>query len=235
MRSTKHTSWMGNPRKQANAPQAQVRDRWESHWREVGETDPRDASWLSPWARELGAVGGWILDLGCGAGIETRALTELGASVIALDYTRSALARVCTRAPDARSLVADLARGIPLRGQSVYAVVATLSLHYFDEVTTDLIITDIARCLVRGGLLIARVNSTRDVHYGAASEVELEPHLYQVGGHPKRFYDRDDILRFFGKRMRLESIEESPVGITPEKYTWLISARRAEADHVGMR
>lgn len=203
-----------------------VRERWDAHWARGGE-DGRDASWLRPWMQSLADAPGPALEIGCGAGMDAQALAERGIDLIALDYSRAALERVARRAPQARVVLGDVRQGLPLSDASLGAVVASLSLHYFDAVTTDAVVAELARCLRPGGLLLVRVNSTRDVHYGAEGNPQLEPGLHEVRGRPKRFFARADVQRFFGQPpFTLEHLEEVSIGIVPEKHAWLVAARR---------
>jgi len=225
-----------------------VRERWEAHWRGTersrdpsgprassgpAASDPpargtssRDPGWLDRWITRIATPDGVVVDVGCGRGIDTELLTSCCARVVALDYTRAALSCARDRAPRAVLMRADLRDGLPLAESSLHAVVASLSLHYFDRQTTRMISAEIARCLRPGGVLLARVNSTRDLHYGASGHPELEPHYYRVSGRPKRFFDRSDVMQLFGSELEIESLEEARVGTIPEKHTWLFCARR---------
>ncbi|WP_207671241.1 hypothetical protein [Paenibacillus cymbidii] len=71
------------------------------------------------------------------------------------------------------------------------------SLHYFHWDVTVSIVSEIARVVGTRGLLLARLNSTRDIHYGAGQGSELEPHYYKQDGRRKRFFDRADVERLF--------------------------------------
>ena len=69
--------------------------------------------------------------------------------------------------------------------------------------------------------------------YGATGHPEIEPHLYQVGGRLKRFFDPTDVQRFFGRWLALEHVEEVRIGLEPEKFAWLVVGRRAPAGAQG--
>ena len=61
-------------------------------------------------------------------------------------------------------------------------------------------VQQIRRCLRPGGLLLCRVNSTRDVHHGAAGLEEIEPHYFRIAARyadAKRFFDAADLDRLF--------------------------------------
>jgi SAM-dependent methyltransferase len=98
---------------------------------------------------------------------------------------------------DARVL--DISQPLPWRGNSFDVVIADLSLHYFDEATTDAIAAEISRVLAPEGVFLARVNSIDDTAHGAGQDEEIEPGFYRHRGHYKRFFDEGAIRRFFGK------------------------------------
>lgn len=76
-------------------------------------------------------------------------------------------------------------------------ILASLVLHYFTWATTEELVQRLFRGLRRGGVLLVRVNSTEDHHYGASGHPEIEANYYLVDGEPKRFFARDDMLRLF--------------------------------------
>lgn len=58
---------------------------------------------------------------------------------------------------------------------------------------------EIKRILCPNGILIARVNTTEDKEFGAGEGVELEPNFYKNldRGIDKRFFTKDDVVKFF--------------------------------------
>ena len=71
------------------------------------------------------------------------------------------------------------------------------------------------------GILIFRVNSVRDVNHGAGEGIEIEPHLYETeDGRFKRFFDADDIRRFFSDWEELYLHEETMGRYELEKVLW---------------
>ena len=47
------------------------------------------------------------------------------------------------------------------------------------------------------GYLIARVNSIYDINHGAGQGEMLEKNYYFVNGYNRRFFDDEDIMKFF--------------------------------------
>lgn len=80
-------------------------------------------------------------------------------------------------------------------------VLAGLSLHYFNWETTIAIVRKIRRILGRGGILLARLNSTHDFHHGAAQGAMLERNYFKVprthGSQLKRFFTESDCRSLF--------------------------------------
>jgi SAM-dependent methyltransferase len=159
------------------------------------DTDP----WLERWAAILETSRqGKILELGCGGGRDSRYLTGFGLDVIACDYSREALEICRLTAPRTERRRIDISEPLPFPDEAFPVVLAGLCLHYFSWTRTMAIMAEIRRCLKPGGFMLMRVNSTADVHHGAAGHPEVEPGLYNVDGELKRFFDRKAVERLVG-------------------------------------
>ena len=98
-------------------------------------------------------------------------------------------------------------------------VIADLSLHYFKKRKTIEIIKEIKRVLKADGYLIGRVNSIKDINYGANTGEEVEKHYYLTKDGYKRFFDEEDI-RYFFKDFNIKCCsEESMFRYAAEKRT----------------
>jgi len=102
--------------------------------------------------------------------------------VVAIDSSRAALAEARRSLPSATFIESDLREPLPIDPSDVGAIVASLSLHYFDWKTTREVVGRLRACLVPERPLICRVNSKRDVHCGAAGHPPIEPGFFRVGG-----------------------------------------------------
>jgi SAM-dependent methyltransferase len=170
-------------------------DQWLERWRSILDT-----------ARE-----GNVLELGCGSGRDSRYLSGLGLSLIAGDYSKPAL-EVCRRhAPFADQRLIDIREPLPFEDNLFPVIVASLCLHFFPWTETIAIMNEIRRCLKAGGFLLARLNSTADMHHGAVGHQEVEPGLYRVDGKLKRFFDREAVERLAGKEWKIHCLEEATV------------------------
>lgn len=139
-----------------------------------------------------------VLELGCGTGRLAEYLTSHGHVLTCVDVAPAAIRRLTERFEPYEAQVLDISRPLPWRSDAFDVVVADLSLHYFDEATTNATILEIRRVLVAGGVLLARVNSVDDTAHGAGQGEEIEPGFYRDRGHYKRFFDEQAIVRFFG-------------------------------------
>ena len=86
-------------------------------------------------------------------------------------------------------------------------VVASLCLHYFGWEDTVAIVQRVREVLRPGGLLLCRLNSTEDHHFGASGHPEIEPHFYRVDGEPKRFFDEAAVKSLFAGGWLCQSLE----------------------------
>jgi SAM-dependent methyltransferase len=105
-----------------------------------------------------------ILDIGCGDGRDAAYFTSLGHHVTAIDFSEEAIARVRARTTSIDARVMET-QSINFPDVSFDAIYAHLSLHYFDDTTTNIIIKNIRRMLKPGGFFFVRCKSTKDPGY----------------------------------------------------------------------
>jgi SAM-dependent methyltransferase len=158
--------------------------------------DPWLQRWL-PLSCERAAGSTPIFELGCGYGDDTLILTDAGFAVIALDRSPSNIEVAKTKAPAAEFLTQDMRAAFPARLSELGVVVASLSLHYFSWPETCALVERIGRCLRLGGVLLCRLNSTNDHHWGASGHPRIDEHYYLVNGEPKRFFDNEALDKLF--------------------------------------
>lgn len=139
-----------------------------------------------------------ILDLGCGIGADTFYLLERGYNVLSCDFSNEALKSIQDNIPNSKTLHLDMRKEFPIEDDSYSLIIADLSLHYFDNETTIHIMNEIKRILKQDGTLLSRVASVNDFNFGAGVGEELEKNYYFEGDYTKRFFDLDDVNKYFG-------------------------------------
>ena len=159
-----------------------------------------DHQWLEPWVVRVSNKS--VLELGAGDGIDSAYLRRYCHTLVATDLTPN---------QELEIIYLDHGKPLPFDESSFDVVIASLTLHYFKWSHTAQIVEEIRRVLQSGGLLVCRVNSVNDDHYGASGYPELEPGLYSVNGQKKRFFTKEDIVTLFHKKWNLEGIEEKRI------------------------
>lgn len=188
--------------------------------------------WMERWIKLLraGAGSGSVLELGCENGRDTAWLVQQGLQVVGTDISIDAL-RVCKRAvPECLVVQHDIRQPLPFPDASFGAVVASLSLHYFAWKETQAAVAEIRRVLKPPfGILLCRLNSTRDVYHGARDGGrEIERHFYEVNAtysDRKRFFDRSEVMDLFAGWKVLSCVERTIDRYEKPKVVWEVVAR----------
>lgn len=150
-----------------------------------------------------------ILDLGCGIGADTLYLIERGFRVLSCDFAGEALKSIQKFIPNSETKYLDMAKPFPFEDNCFSVIIADLSLHYFDNETTIHIMEEIKRVLKENGTLLARVASINDFNFGAGIGKELEKNFYFEGDYTKRFFDQEDVDKYFGRIGSVYAFETS--------------------------
>lgn len=186
--------------------------------------------WLEKWIGPITShtLNPAILELGCGSGRDTAFLAQHGFTRLTVsDLSAEFLANCQRNVPAAQAIRHDLRQPLPFADGSFDVVIASLCLHYFDWKTTCAIAGEIRRCLVDDGLLLCRVNSTKDVNFGAVGHPEIEPHFYAVDARTKRFFSREDVDALFASGWTRLATEEKEIDrYELRKVVWEIAARK---------
>jgi SAM-dependent methyltransferase len=179
--------------------------------------------WLDRWLPliERQAAAWPILELGCGGGRDSTTLAAAGHRVIGIDRSAKAIEKARQRVPAGTFQCQDLHAPFPVGEAAAGVVVASLSLHYFPWRETQELVRRVRRALMPGGLLLCRLNSTDDRHFGAIGHPAIEPNYYDVDGEPKRFFDRASVDRLFGDGWRMIECGEWVIDrYDHPKYVW---------------
>ena len=188
-----------------------------------------DDPWLQQWLplirSRVGALP--ILELGCGEGDDTLTLVVDGHHVIAIDLSSPAIAAAKIKVPTADYYCQDLRATFPPNAAELGVVIASLSLHYFTWDETLEIVDRIHNRLKLGGVLLCRLNSTNDRHYGAIGYSQISENYYSVNGEPKRFFDRETVIALFSSGWRIFAIEEKIIyKYFYPKFVWEVILER---------
>lgn len=195
-------------------------------WNDIHSYYERDKikydDWLELFDREIQNCQTPIIDLGCGCGNDTLYLIERGKKVIPCDYSKNAIHNIEKNFPEVEKAYRfDMSRGLPFEDNLTDIIISDLSLHYFTKEKTSKILQEIKRVLKPNGLLIFRVNSVKDVNHLTGQGTEIEHHLYKTNdGRYKRFFDEEDINRFFSDWKSLYIHEEIMGRYGMDKVLW---------------
>lgn len=159
-----------------------------------------------------------ILDLGCGIGADTLYLLERGYNVLSCDFSVEALKSIENNIPNSKTFYLDMMKKFPIDDKKYSLIIADLSLHYFNNETTIHIMKEIKRILKDGGVLLARVASVNDFNFGAAQGEKQENNCYFEGAYTKRFFDLEDVNKYFSIIGDVEA-KESQMTRDEEEYS----------------
>lgn len=138
-----------------------------------------------------------ILDLGCGGGCDSLYLTERGYKVLACDISKEALSNTKKYIPGIKTKQMNLIEDFPFEDETYTLIIADLSIHYFTDQETIHIMKEIKRILKQNGILLARVHSTKNLNKETALLEEVDKNLYRRGEELRRYFDKEDVEKFF--------------------------------------
>lgn len=138
-----------------------------------------------------------IVDLGCGVGSDTLYLIERGYKVLSCDFSYEAMKNIEDNISGSKTLYLNMLKPFPFLDNSKDLIIADLSLHYFSSEDTKHIMNEIKRVLKPNGILLARVASIKDIYHGADSTEFIEKNYTIAFGYAKRFFDEEDINKYF--------------------------------------
>jgi SAM-dependent methyltransferase len=185
--------------------------------------------WLKPWLSTIAstAQNSPILELGCGDGHDTVQLIQAGLRVVGIELSEQEINIARGRAPSALLFQQDLRDPFPPQAQPTRVIVASLCLHYFPWAETLQIVNRLHATLPKDGLMLCRLNSSKDHHYGAIGYPQIEPHYFNVNGAPKRFFNEIDARRLFENGWQALSVREyASYKYAQPKWLWELILRR---------
>ena len=196
--------------------------RWNEIHKEYNRSNIKYDDWLDSFKESIDNCNTPIIDLGCGSGNDTLYLIEKGKEVIPCDIAINAINNIKKNFPEVkRAECFDMAEEFPFEDNSTDLIISDLAIHYFKEEVTFKVLEEINRVLKPNGVFIFRVNSMKDINHGAGQGNEIEKHLYETeDGRYKRFFDLEDIKKFFNNWEELYLNEETMGRYGQEKVLW---------------
>jgi len=196
---------------------------WENLYLLKGSKYTIYDGWLDKYLSDLKNASK-IVDLGCGDGVNTIFLRSQNIYSIACDFSETALYQIKKRLPEAIIMCFDMIEGLPFDTNSIDVVIADLSIHYFDWNTTTKLIKEIFRILNENGLLLCRINSTKEYQKNESNEI-LEENFYFNGENHKRLFDEKSINTLFSDYHISYIIEETTNKYGNVKHLWEVAVK----------
>ncbi len=112
-----------------------------------------------------------LLDIGCGDGRDADFFAQNGLIVTAIDFSVEAIEQVKKLNLHIHAQTMDIL-SMDFPDKAFDAVYAHLSLHYFDDASTTVIVENIHRILKVGGYFFVKCKSIHDPLYGQGEKVE---------------------------------------------------------------
>jgi len=163
-----------------------------------------------------------ILDLGCGYGENVKYLLKKEKDASACDYSDSAIKIININFPSVKTKVFDMSDGLEYDDNTFDLIIAELSMHYFSEAVTLNIISELKRILNKNGNLILKVNSVQEFENGESQGKQIEKNFFELNNRKKRFFDEDEIKRFFKDWNIISILENEMVKYYKPKVSYLI-------------
>ncbi len=175
----------------------------KAFWRDTGVYSQEISSFAKKSYSRIKKEGkAFLLELGCGIGSDAVFFAGNGLEVLALDFSKPAIDYL-NKIKDEQNLynldcrVKDFTK--PWQSEvydpeSVEAVYAHRSLHYFDEKTTKRVFANVHNILAPNGLFFVAVHSA--LHTEAETGRMLEKGLYLYKGKQRRFFSMPCIKRY---------------------------------------
>ncbi|MFA6552473.1 MAG: class I SAM-dependent methyltransferase [Candidatus Paceibacterota bacterium] len=128
-----------------------------------------------------------LLDVGCGNGRDSVYFFNKGLKIIAVDFSASGIKKIKSQNPKIKCVLADIKK-MKLKANSFDVIYAHLSLHYFDDKTTNKIFNNLHHTLKKNGLIFIKCKSVADALFGKGQKIE--ENMYKKG-HTRHFFSKD--------------------------------------------
>jgi ubiquinone/menaquinone biosynthesis C-methylase UbiE len=151
-----------------------------------------------------------LLEIGFGDGRDTLFFSDAGLDITAIDFSSVALERLKqtinkNKIKNINCLEADVSTGLKnFKSEEFDAAYAHLTLHFFDDKTTEKIFSEIYKLLKKHGLFFIKVKSTDDPLYGKGTLIEKD----MFGSDHIRHFFSEEYMREMLKGFKIVSLEK---------------------------
>jgi ubiquinone/menaquinone biosynthesis C-methylase UbiE len=178
---------------------------WEKKWKKESELLPANnfarRSFLSVSPKHK-----TLLDLGCGIGRDAKYFARKGLRVTAVDFSDAGLSQI-PRNINNLTIINQKIDNLKFKPNSFDIIYAHLSLHYFDDQTTDKIFDKLYSILKKNGLIFIKCKSVADDFYGKGKKIT--PNIYCLKNHIRHFFTKkylaDKLSKFTITKIRKTS------------------------------
>jgi len=185
----------------------------------------KDYDWLLPYSQLI--LNKKVLELGSGSGIDTARLAELCKILYVIEKDEQRAEIVRQKFPDVKISCGDFREILPLFNYKIDTVIASLSLHYFNDIDTKKILGYLLKILGESSTLIVRVNSINDIHFGSLGYSKIEDGLLNTNGMTKRFFNHEAIEKYFSPDFEIINLQEKSIDrYSKEKIIWEFVAKK---------
>lgn len=181
-----------------------------------------------------------IMDFACGSGRNTKVMAELGFQhIIAMDYNEDCLELTREKLGSESDVeyILNSELEVPVHEDSVDCIVAWGALFYLSRDREELLLSNLVKCLKKGGLLLADYRAKDDYLYGHGVEIEkdfykLDNSCGSLSGITYAFRDIDELKQLYAKMkmtiINYEKIEHYVNNCSKKNSHYIIWAKRDE-------
>lgn len=190
----------------------------DKYWKEHINKKLEDDIWIKDY-KEYFSCKGKCLDLGWGIGQYSKELMNYGYEVISADISDIALEYV--KKFNDNIVKVDMKENLPFSDNTFDLVFANLSIHYFSNEDTKMLMNEIKRILRQDGLFIGSVNGIQGYEKIKDTAIELEKHYWFNKNKYVRLFDKDDLEKYLDV-FEILNIEEKETVRFNHKKNYLV-------------
>lgn len=130
-----------------------------------------------------------LLDIGCGLGQDAIYFSKQGLKITAVDFSEEAIKKLKSKNTNNITFYHQDIKKLSFPENSFDCIYAHLSLHYFDDTTTEKIFNNLYKILKTGGIVCIKCKSTDDMLYGKGKELERD--MFNKEGKTRHFFSKE--------------------------------------------